>query len=116
MEEDKKGKVLEISTRLENLLPLIDMFAIEMKDNIELLEEAKQSLRENISYKTSAMPVIMAMGGQYDSTEDRLKLKTLECLIELIKIRNDYAKEVKQMRERKKNNADMLQQLFGILN
>jgi len=114
--EDKEEKVLEISTRLESLLPLIDMFAIEMNDKMELLEEAKQSLSNGISFKTGAMPLIMAMGGQYDSTEDRLKLKTLECLIELIKIRNDYAEEVKKMQKSKKDNADMLKQLFGILN
>ena len=36
----------------------------------------------------------MLYGGDYDSTEDEMKVKTLDCLINLIKIRNEYKEKM----------------------
>lgn len=90
-DKEKKERAELIAATIETLLSQIDMFINMMsKEDIEILLESKQALEEKISYNQSAMALICALGGNYDSTEDEMKIKTLDCLIKLIKIRHEY--------------------------
>ena len=113
--DNKKEKAKILADRLIALLPLIDGFMESLEDEeFELLEECKKSLREKINMSNSALPIIMACGGDYNDTEDTMKLKTLESLIELIKARKEYKDSLLEIAQEKQNNEDVLR-LFGLI-
>lgn len=113
--DNKKEKAQILADKLTALLPLIDGFMNSLDDeDFELLEESKKALKEKININNSAMPLIMACGGDYNDTEDIMKLKTLESLIELIKVRKEYKDSLLEIAQEKQNNEDVLR-LFGLI-
>lgn len=93
-EEEKKERIKLIADTIEMLLQQIDMFTGMMTaEDIEILEESRTSLEKKIAHNQSAMALILALGGDYDSAEDEMKIETLNCLIRLIKARNKYKEE-----------------------
>lgn len=113
MEEINKDKVQEIATMLENLLPIVDMTANAIIDDIDLLDEALKSLQAKISHNEAALPVIIALGGNYDSSEDKCKIETLQALIALIKARVKYRDVMIKKQNQKINNQELLK-LFDL--
>ena len=108
-EKDLKEKVQILADRLQSLLPLVDIFVNNISDeDFELLETAKDGLQDKINYGNSASVLIMALGGNYDDTEDRMKVKTLDCLIELIKTRKEYREELLEKQEEQKNKQEAI--------
>ena len=113
--KNKKEKVQILADRLTVLLPLIDGFMNELDDeDFELLKECKESLKEKININNSAMPLIMACGRNYNDKEDTMKLKTLDCIIELIKARKEF-KEIMQKSEQENQNKQDVLKLFGLI-
>ena len=113
--EDKKEKAQILADKLNNILPLIDGFMNSLnEEDYELLEESRQALKERINVNTSAMALIIACGGNYDDTEDRMKIKTLDCLIDLIKARKEYTEEKIKAQEKQKNMQEVLN-IFGMM-
>ena len=110
-----REKAQILADKLNNILPLIDGFMNSLDDeDFELLEESKQALKERININKSAMPLIMACGGNYDDTEDRMKIKTLDCLIDLIKVRKEFREEKIKAQNKQQNMQEVLN-LFGIM-
>ena len=115
MEDNKKSRVLDLTIKLESLMPLIDLFVQDMNDSdIELLNEVKDQLKEKISHNESGIILIHALGGDYDRTEDEIKLKTTECLLEMVQIRKDGLKKIKEANENIKKRREALA-MFGIM-
>ena len=107
--EDKKIKIQILADRLTPLLQLVDGFMESLTDeDYELLKETKDCLQDKINYGNSASVLIMALGGNYDDTEDRMKVKTLDCLIELIKTRKEYREELLEKQEEQKNKQEAI--------
>ena len=107
--EDKKIKIQILADRLTPLLQLVDGFMESLTDeDYELLKETKDCLQDKINYGNSASVVIMALGGNYNDTEDRMKIKTLDCLIELIKTRKEYREELLEKQEKQKNKQEAI--------
>ena len=107
--KDKKIKIQILADRLTPLLQLVDGFMESLTDeDYELLKETKDCLQDKINYGNSASVVIMALGGNYDDTEDRMKVKTLDCLIELIKTRKEYREELLEKKEEQKNKQEAI--------
>ena len=112
--EDTKEKVEALSFVLKELLQQVDMFTQPLtKEDFDLLEKAKKGLENKISKNMSALPLIMAFGGNYDSTEDEMKLKTLNLLIELIKTRIEFREKMNEQIKRNANLKEALK-LFDI--
>lgn len=112
--EDTKEKVESLSIVLKELLQQVDMFTQTLtKEDFDLLEKAKEGLKNKISTNMSALPLIMACGGNYDSTEDEMKLKTLNLLIELIKTRIEFREKMNEQIKRNANLKEALK-LFNI--
>lgn len=107
--KNKKEKAQILADKLNDILPLIDGFMNSLDDeDFELLETAKDGLKDKINYGNSASVLIMALGGNYDDTEDRMKVKTLDCLIELIKTRKEYREELLEKQEEQKNRQEAI--------
>ena len=108
--ENKKIKIQILADRLTPLLQLVDGFIESFTDeDYELLKEAKDCLQDKINYGNSASVVIMALGGNYDDTEDRMKIKTLDCLIDLLKSRKEYKEALLKQQEEQKNRQEAIE-------
>ena len=107
--KDKKIKIQILADRLTQLLKLVDSFMESLTDeDYELLKEAKDCLQDKINYGNSASVLIMALGGNYNDTEDRMKIKTLDCLIALLKSRKEYKKALVKQQEEQKNRQEAI--------
>ena len=113
--KDKKIKIQILADRLTPLLQLVDDFMESLNDeDYELIKETRNCLQDKINYGNSASVLIMALGGNYDDTEDRMKIKTLDCLIDLIKARKEYKEEKIKAQEKQKNMQEVLN-IFGMM-
>lgn len=111
-EEEKEKRVKLIADTIEYLMNQIDLFVNQMTyEDIEILIECKDSLKEKISRNESAMALIFALGGNYDSSEDEMKIETLDCLIRIIRARNKYKNKVLEEQEKMKKRNEALKML-----
>lgn len=107
--DEKKRKIQAIADVIQDLLLQVDLFTqVLQKEDFEILEDAKSSLKEKISYKQSAMPLLLALGVDTNTTEDEMKLKTIDLLVELIKARIEYREEMIKLQESNKNKQDAI--------
>lgn len=113
--KDKEKKVNILAEKLNNILPLIDAFMNSLnEEDFELLEESKKALEDKINTNNSALVLINACGGDYDDTEDRMKIKTLDCLIDILKARKEYKEELIEKQKENENKQEILK-LFGLM-
>ena len=111
---EDKVKIQALADIIQSLLQQVDLFTATLNEkDFELLEKAKKELENHISKNMSALPIIMACGGNYDSMEDEMKLKTLDLLIELTKTRIEYREKLKEQQDNNKNKEDILK-IFGL--
>ena len=107
--KDKKIKIQILADRLTPLLKLVDGFMESLNDDdYELLNETRDCLQDKINYGNSASVLIMALGGNYNDTEDRMKVKTLDCLIDLLKSRKEYKEALLKQQEEQKNRQEAI--------
>lgn len=110
--KEKEKRVKLIAETIEYLMSQIDLFVNQMTyEDIEILVESKESLKEKISRNESAMALIFALGGNYDSSEDEMKMETLDCLIKIIKARNKYKNKMLEEKEKIKKRQEALKML-----
>lgn len=111
-DKEKEDRVKLIADTIEYLMQQIDLFVNQMTyEDIEILIECKYSLKEKISHNESAMALIFALGGNYDSSEDEMKIETLDCLIRIIKARNKYKDHILEEKEKIKKRQEALRML-----
>lgn len=107
-------RIQSLADIVEILLQQIDLFMQTMtEEDFDLLDRTKKELENKISKNMSALPIIIACGGNYNSMEDEMKLKTLNLLIELIKTRIKYREVLKEQQVNNKNKKDILE-IFGL--
>lgn len=110
--EEKEKRVKLIADTIDYLMKQIDLFVNQMTyEDIKILIESKEALKEKISMNESAMALILALGGNYDSSEDEMKVETLDCLIKIIKVRNKYKEKVLEQKEQIKKRQEALKML-----
>jgi hypothetical protein len=107
--EDKKTKIPILADKLTPILQLVDGFVESLTDeDYELLKETRAYLQDKINYRNSASVVTMALGGNYDDIEDKMKIKTLDCLIDLLKSRKEYKEALLKQQEEQKNRQEAI--------
>lgn len=110
--EEKEKRIKLIADTIDYLMNQIDLFVNQMTyEDIEILIESKEALKEKISRNESAMVLIFALGGDYDSSEDEMKIETLDCLIKIIRARNKYKNKVLEKQEEMKKRQETLRML-----
>ena len=111
----KEEKVKILAEKLNNILPLLDAFMNSLnEEDFELLKESKEVLQDKISINNGALVLINACGGDYDDTEDRMKIKTIDCLIDLLKARKEYKEKLIEKQKENENKQEVLK-LFGLM-
>lgn len=107
-------EIQEFAEQLQTFFLLFDGYFLHDPEAEELLLQTKESLEEKINRNESALVVIMALGGQYDSGIDRAKVKEVAALLELIKARKELqAATIRENRRDRDAEASLLA-LFGI--
>ena len=110
--KEKEKRVKLIADTIEYLMKQIDLFVNQMTyEDIKILIESKEALEEKISRNESAMALIFALGGNYDSSEDEMKIETLDCLIKIIKARNKYKNKILEEKEKMKKRQEALRMM-----
>lgn len=107
VKDNKKEKAQAIADIIQQLLQQVDLFTqVLSKEDFEILDETRDALKNKITYKKSAMPLLIAIGADADTTDDEMKLKTIDKLIELIKVRIEYREEIIKIQQSNKNKQD----------
>lgn len=111
-EEEKENRIELIADTIQYLLTQIDMFQNMMtSEDIDILIECKETLQEKIAHNESAMALILALGGNYNSAEDEMKIETLDCLIRMMRARNKYKEKVIEQQKQIKTRQEALKKM-----
>lgn len=116
---DKKMMAQMLADKIQPFIMLIDGLAESLtEEEIDLLKESKETLVNHISMQHSAMALTLAFGINTDTTEEEYKVKTLESLIELLKVRQEYKEALIEQKQEQmqlaKNRAELMN-IFGNL-
>ena len=111
---DRAEKTMEFSENLKAFFIVFDGYFLYDEEAEGILVEAHKSLKEKILRKESALPVIMAMGGNYNSDIDNAKVEELTALLGLLKARKNLREATIQENKRNDTNAELLTRLFGV--
>ena len=106
-------RVKNFAESLQNFFLVFDGLFLYEEDAEQLLNDVKKSLEEKILHNESALPIITACGGDYDSEIDRAKVEEITALLNLLKARNNLRKATEKKAKKKNNNAEILA-LFGL--
>ena len=107
-------KIEAYAEKITSFFYLFDMTFLSDPKAEQYLEEARESLREKISKNESALPVILALGGDYDSGLDRAKLGEIDAILSLLEARKNVRSETFAAHDRTGRNAATLKALFDI--
>lgn len=114
---DKQLQAQLLADKIQLLLMLVDNLMEDLSDeDIDLLEESKETLLDHISMQHSAITLTSAFGMNTDTTEEEFKAKTLDKLIALIKVRREYKDALIEKKEEQENiqkNREELTRIFG---
>ena len=105
---NKQEEIKDFAESITNFFLVFDGLFLMNENAEELLQETKSSLEEKVLHNESCLPVIIAMGGNYDSDIDRAKIKEIEALQGLLKARKNLQKVTQKEQTKKVNNADIL--------
>lgn len=115
---EEKERIQLLADQLQSFLVIVDSFVDNLTDDdYKLLEESKETLESNISFRESAATLTMAFGIEQDTTEERYKIKTLDSILNLLNTRKEYRSAMIEKQERDKRikeNREQIMNLFGI--
>lgn len=106
--------IQEFATRLETFFLLFDTYFLQDAYAEDLLTQTQKSLEEKIITNESALTVILALGGRYDSDVDRAKAEETAALLGLLRARKKLRSAVERENRRDKDAEASLLALFGI--
>lgn len=109
----KGEEINEFASRVQEFFNYFDLMFLIDGNSEQLLSDTLKSLKDKINRNKSALPLIIAMGGHYESGIDRAKIDEVESLLNLLKARKKLRVETQTSYEKQKNNLELLS-LFGI--
>lgn len=112
-EEITLEEIKELAESVTSFFLVFDGLFLHDEKAEELLKETKAGLEEKVLHNESCLPLIIAMGGNYDSEVDRAKIEEIEAVLNLVKARKNLQKATEREQTKKNNNAQLLA-LFGI--
>lgn len=112
--DNYEERVKDFSESLRNFFLVFDSIFFYENDAEQMLNNVKETLEETILHNESALPVIIAMGGNYDSAIDRAKVEEINALLNLLKARKNLQKVTTEAANKKQDNSAVLLALFGL--
>jgi len=110
-EAKKKERNERIAEKLAAVMQIVDMSAAGFKDEMDELEACYEDIMDSISFKESALVLIHAHGGTYNSELRRCQAKSMRLLIDLMKSRLDGYEIDQRQRKQRADSAAFLKSL-----
>lgn len=110
---DYKNEIENFAEEIKHFLIYFDVTFLSDDKSEEMLQDALKGLKAKVNYNESVLPVILAVGGNYDSTIDRIKIKETQALIDLLKARRELQTAKKEELEKAENQKAILS-IFGL--
>lgn len=110
---NRQEEIKDFAESITNFFLVFDDLFLMNENAEELLQETKSSLEEKVLHNETLLPVIISMGGNYDSDIDCAKIEEIEALQGLLKARKNLQKATEKEKTKKVNNANILA-LFGL--
>ena len=110
---ERKERINALAEQLKNFFLIFDATFLTEEDTEQLLQETRESLKEKISFNNSALPVIMAMGGNYNSDIDTAKVEEISALLNLVRARKKLRDETLAEMEHTSSMNEALK-MFGL--
>ena len=106
-------QVQEFAEMIRGFFLHFDLVFSDCENAERLLKDTLTSLKDKVNRNEAALPMIIAMGGSYDSEVDRAKIQEVEALLHLIESRKEVRIATMMNVQKKKANEEMLS-LFGL--
>lgn len=107
-------EIKQFAQQLQGFFQIFDAFFLDEPEKKRLLARAKKTLEEKILRNESALPVIMALGGRYDSNIDKAKMEELGALVELIQAREALRTATVEWDCKERDDQETLRTMFDI--
>ena len=106
---------MTINDLSENLITFFVLFdSLFLDDNVDdLLKQTEDSLKNKVLKNESALPIILAIGWDYDSSIDKAKIEEVTALRQLIKAKENLKNETLKALEKANQNKEILS-VFGV--
>ena len=105
-------EIKETGEELASFFLVFDATFLLDEKTEKLLNDTKKALEKKIAHNEACLPVILAMGGNYDSGVDRAKVEEINALFELIKARKNLQKATEK--EFTKKTEAQVRAIFGL--
>lgn len=105
-------EIKETAETLASFFLVFDATFLLDEKTEKLLNNTKKALEKKIAHNEACLPVILAMGGNYDSGVDRAKVEEINALLELIKARKNLQKATEK--EFTKKTEAQVRAIFGL--
>jgi hypothetical protein len=106
-------RIEELAESLRSFFLVFDGLFLHENDTEQLLAEVQKSLEEKIQHNETALALIIAVGGSYDSDVDRAKVEETKALLNLIKARKQLKEATEKASRKTTVNREVLA-LFGL--
>lgn len=106
-------QVQEFAEMMRGFFIYFDLVFSDYKNAERLLKDTLRSLKDKVNRNETALPVIIAMGGSYNSEIDRAKMREIEALLHLIESRKELKIAETTKAQKNKAKEEMLS-LFGL--
>lgn len=111
---ERTERIRDFAEQIKTFFLVFDAAFLYDDQAEEMMAEVLESLQEKISRNESALPVIMALGGQYDRGIDQAKLEETDALLRLLRARKALRAAVIRENERSGKGSALLKELYGI--
>ena len=110
-DQEALNRAEELANKIKILFAYLDNLFIEEDLCEEFLLITKRKLEDKILHSETALPVLLAMGRDYDSSVDRAKVREITALTDLINARKSLKKASEEEDKRKKHKSEELKRL-----
>ena len=95
-------QVQEFAEMMRGFFIYFDLVFSDYENAERLLKDTLRSLKGKVNRNEAALPMIIAMGGSYDSEIDRAKMREIEALLRLIESRKELKTSIRQKKKSEK--------------
>lgn len=113
--KQKKERIKYMADIFQELLAQVDAMIVTLnEDDIKLLEEAEEMIESRINYKESAAPVLLAIGANSETFDEKRRLETLRILKQLVITRINYKKDIIEAQKRNEERQKAISYFRGM--
>ena len=111
----EKQRIQLLAGQLQSFLMITDNFVENLtEEDYDLLKQAENTLLNIKNIKESTATITMAFGIVQDTINEKYKIKTIDALIELFKVRKEYMRKLEEKIKLDKKNEENREDILKI--